>query len=130
MILDTTVLVDLLRGDAKAKERILALEGSGELLWVPTPVLFELWEGIERADRPEAERKRVVDVLDAYTVLAFERDHAAEAGALSGTLVRRGEMIDPVDAQVAGVALAEERAVLTRNTRHFARVAGLRVETY
>lgn len=122
--------MDLLRGDAKAHERIKALERDGEVLWIPTPVLFELWEGIERADRPDRERARVADVLDGYTVLAFEPEHAARAGTASGALVRRGEMIDPIDAQVAGVALAQGRAVLTRNRKRFERVAGLAVETY
>jgi len=130
VILDTTVLIDLMRGDAKARGRVAALEETGEILWVPTPVLFELWEGIERADRPEKERVKVAEVLDDYTVLAFEREHAAKAGATSGALVRRGEMIDPIDAQIAGAALSQGRPVLTRNTSHFERVAGLAVETY
>lgn len=130
MILDTTVLVDLLRGDKKAIARIEALEEAGELLWVPTPVLFELWEGIERADRPDAERRKVEEVLSAYTILSFEPKHAHRAGTLSGALVRRGEMIDPIDAQVAGTGLAEGRPVMTRNTKHFARVEGLAIETY
>lgn len=130
MILDTTLLIDLLRGDAKARSAVADLEKQGELLWIPTPALFELWEGVERADRPEKERRKISDVLDDYTVLPFDREHTARAGSLSGALVRRGEMIDPVDAQIAGVALAEGRAVLTRNAKHFHRVPGLAVETY
>lgn len=130
MILDTTVLVDIIRGDKAAREGIAAREGRGELLWVPTPVLHELWEGIERGDWPEKERQRVAAVLERYTILAFDAKHAAASGTISGALIRHGEMIDPVDAQIAGVARSESRAVLTRNVRHFKRVAGLDVETY
>lgn len=130
MILDTTILIDLLRGDKAAIAKVEALEASGEILWIPTPVVFELWEGIERSDRPEKERRKVADVLAGYTVLPFSNEHAARAGTLSGSLVRRGEMIDPVDAQIAGVALAEARPLLTRNAKHFERVAGLVVESY
>lgn len=130
MILDTTLLVDLLRGDERARDEIAMREARGEVLWVPTPVLFELWEGIERADRPDHERRRVEEVLRGYTILDFDGGHAARAGTLSGALARRGEMIDPVDAQVAGAALAEGHAVLTRNTRHYQRVAGLDVQSY
>lgn len=130
MILDTTVLVDLLRGDAKARVRVKALEEGGVLLWVPTPALFELWEGVERSDRPERERRLMSEILGLYTVLAFEANHAARAGVLSGALVRRGEMLDPIDAQIAGIALEERRPVLTRNVAHYRRVPGLEVETY
>lgn len=130
MILDTTVLVDLLRGDKGAKARVRQLEGEGAVLWVPTPAVFELWEGVERADRPEREREAVESILRAYTVLPFESRHAARAGSLSGRLVRRGEMLDPVDAEIAGMALEERLPVLTRNTKHFRRVPDLAVETY
>lgn len=130
MILDTTLLIDLLRGDEKARARVRKLEEEGALLWVPAPAVFELWEGVERADRPQEERRRVADVLEGYTELAFEPRHAEQAGSLSGRLVRHAEMIDPVDAQIAGTALQERRPVLTRNVAHFARVAGLKVETY
>lgn len=130
MIVDTSLLVDLLRSDAKARARVETLERDGALLWVPSVALFELWEGVERADRPEAERRRVADVLRRYTTLSFDADHAERAGILSGALVRRGEMLDPVDVQIAGMALHEKRPVITRNVEHFRRVPGLQVETY
>lgn len=130
MIADTTVLVDLLRGDEAAQGEVRRLESEGVLLWVPTPAVFELWEGVERADRPDEEARRIDAVLADYTVLAFERRHAARAGRLSGALLRRGTMLDPLDAQIAGMALEERFPVLTRNARHFERVPGLEVATY
>lgn len=130
MILDTSLLVDLLRGDAKAQSRVQEFEQGGNLLWLPTPALFELWEGVERADRPDEERRRIEDILRHYTVLPFEAAHAQRAGTVSGALVRRGEMLDPIDVQIAGIALEERRPVLTRNVDHFRRIGGLQVETY
>ena len=130
MIADTTLLVDLLRRDAAAREATARLEAEGVVLWIPTPAVFELWEGAERADRPEDEVRRIEAVLADYTVLALERPHAARAGRLSGAPLRRGTMIDPIDAQIAGMALEERLSVLTRNARHFERVPGLEVETY
>lgn len=130
MIVDTTLLVDLLRRDKAAIERVRALEANGTLLWIPTPAVFELWEGVERSDRPNQERERVAAVLRDYTVLSFDARHAERAGTLSGELVRRGRMLDPIDAQIAGMALEERLRVLTRNVSDYRRVAGLEVETY
>jgi tRNA(fMet)-specific endonuclease VapC len=127
---DTTVLVDLLRGTEAAQAVVRRLESEGVLLWIPTPAVFELWEGVERADRPDGEARRIEAVLGDYTVLAFERRHAARAGRVSGALLRRGTMLDPLDAQIAGMALEERVPVLTRNARHFDRVPGLKVATY
>ncbi len=130
MIADTTLLVDLLRRDAAAREATSRMESEGVVLWIPTPAIFELWEGAERADRPEEEVHRIEAVLADYTVMAFERRHAARAGRLSGALLRRGTMIDPIDAEIAGMALEERLPVLTRNVRHFERVPGLQIESY
>ncbi len=130
MILDTTVLIDLLRGDQDAVETVRQLEGDGRVLWIPSPAIFELFEGIERSDRPREERNLVEDVLGAYTLLAFEPSHARQAGLISGRLVRRGEMLDPIDAQIAGMAKAEDHPILTRNRKHFERVSGVEIEAY
>lgn len=130
MILDTTVLIDLMRGDEDAVEAVGRLETEGAVLWVPAPVLFELWEGMERADRPDEERRRIDDVLHGYTLASFDPGHAAHAGRLSGAMVRRGKMMDPLDAQIAGTALATGQPVMTRNRRDFERVDGLGVVPY
>lgn len=127
---DTTLLVDLLRRTSAAQDAVRRLEAKGVVLWIPTPAVFELWEGMERADRPDEEARGIEAVLADYTVLGFERRHAARAGRASGALLRRGTMIDPVDAQIAGMALEERIPVLTRNARHFDRVPGLETATY
>jgi predicted nucleic acid-binding protein len=130
VILDTTVLVDLLRRDDHALEKVSDLEEGGRLLWVPSPSVFELFEGIERADRPRTERTEIENVLDSYTILSFETVHARQAGRISGQLVRRGEMLDPIDVQIAGLALVEDHPVLTGNVKDFERVPDLDVVTY
>jgi tRNA(fMet)-specific endonuclease VapC len=130
MIADTCLLIDLLRGDAEAKQHVAALEGEGTIVWIPALALYELWEGVERADRPDEESRRVQDVLERYTLLPLGPDHARRAGRLSGQLIRRGQTIDDVDALIAGTALEEGLPVLTRNHKHFDRVPGLEVVPY
>lgn len=130
MIADTCFLVDLLRGVPATADVLRRMESEGTTLWVPTPALFELWEGVERGDRPHEEAAKVRKVTAGYTVLAFDVRHAEQAGRLSGDLARRGRMLEPIDAQIAGVALVEGKAVLTRNRKDFERVPGLNVVPY
>ena len=130
MIADTCVLVDLIRNDRAARQAVTRIEAEGGVLWVPTPAAFELWEGVERADRPHEEQLHVQRVLEAYTVLPFSAAHAERAGRLSGELARRGRMLEPVDVQIAGIALAEGQPVLTRNKKDFERVPGLKIVAY
>lgn len=130
MIADTCVLVDLLRGVRAARDRVAALEGGGEVLRVPTPAVYELREGVERSRNPARELFAVEDLLRDFAILPFDLRHATRAGSVSGMLSRRGQPLDDIDVLIAGMALQEQDAVLTKNLKDFDRVPGLRVETY
>lgn len=130
MIAGTTLLVDLLRRDPGARAKVERLERGTDVLWVLTPVLFELWEGVERSRKPLQEMERVQRVLEGYTLLALDPRHAVRAGRISGDLIRRGTMLDSIDAMIAGMAVEERQAVVTRNVKDFSRVPDLQVVTY
>lgn len=130
MILDTTFLVDLARRDRGAFARLDELEARGETLRVPAPAVFELSGGVERSRDPPRETRAVTEVLEGCVVLPLEPRQAMRAGRVSGALLLRGVRLDPIDALIAGIALEEDDAVLTRNLRHFRRVEDLRVEAY
>lgn len=130
MILDTTFVVDLLRGDRAALALREELEAASAPLHVPAPVLFELWEGIERARHPPREREAVEDILGDYATMPLTAEHARRAGIVSAGLLRRGIRIGEIDVLLAGIALVEDDEVLTRNARDFERIPDLRVRTY
>jgi predicted nucleic acid-binding protein len=130
MILDATFLVDLLRRDRAAVARARALEAQGETLWVPAPAVYELWNGVERADRPMEEARKLESILRDYTVIELSAAAAATAGRIAGVLARRGTILHTVDALIAGIALEEGDAVLTRNTRDFQKIAELEIVVY
>jgi len=53
MILDTNFLGALDAGDAGAKALATELESDGLPVRIPTPVVFEVFSGIEGADDPD-----------------------------------------------------------------------------
>lgn len=63
VLLDTTFIIDLMKEIPKALEKAKKLERRSEEIRIPTPVLFELWEGIEKADRSMKEEEEVLAVL-------------------------------------------------------------------
>jgi tRNA(fMet)-specific endonuclease VapC len=65
-----------------------------------------------------------------YEVLPLDYASAKAAGKLRHTLEAAGTPIGLVDQLIAGIALANDLTVVTRNTREFARVPGLRVENW
>ena len=129
MILDTTFLVDVLRGDESVADRLARLDEEGTA-FVSAITIMELAEGIRRADASDSEREAVEGMLEDVTELPFDRDCGLLAGQLNADLANAGEPIDETDVMIAATALVHGHAVLTRNRKHFERVEGLSVETY
>ena len=127
MILDTTVLIDLMKADINAINKIKELK---ERKLVTTPTIFELWSGITKSNKPEQEKRKELEILDSQLILNLVRKSAEEAGKISGTLIKEGETIDTEDSMIAGIAKVHNESILTRNVDHFNRIRDIKIETY
>jgi len=130
MIQDTSFLVDVLRGDPDALEVLELVERANRPEKVASITSLELYEGVRRSQKPEAEKRTVLDVLDSKHVIPADHGIMRRAGELSGQLIDDGHRIDREDCIIAATAIQENDAVLTRNVAHFDRIANLDVETY
>lgn len=63
-------------------------------------------------------------------VLPLDYPSAEAAGLLRSSLESKGNLIGSYDLLIAGIAIAHNLTAITRNTREFARVPGLRVENW
>ena len=62
-----------------------------------------------------------------HRILPFTHAAAVRAADIWADLKQRGQLIGEMDVLIAGVALSDGLAVVSRNTRHFGRIAGLTV---
>lgn len=124
--LDTSVLVDLMRGRtprlALAYER--ARESERPMVISPV-VLHELVSGALTSTRPERELARIEQLVMPLTLAELTPDDAFVTGRLRAELRAGGRPIGDLDTLIAGQALARGWAVVTGNLRHFAMVEGL-----
>ncbi len=130
MILDTSFILDLWGGQPDAVRKAGQIDERGEPIYIPTPVLYELWEGVARSERPQAEAAKVVDFAGGHDLLPFSEADAREAGLLSGRLSRSGRMMGTVDVQIAGMAKARGQTLLATDRRFRDLAAEIRVEKY
>ena len=130
MILDTSFVIDLMRGAKKAVEKLEEFERSGEAIYLTAPTIYELFLGIALSRASDSEKQRVEEVLREQVVLPLDEDAARAAGELQGELMREGVPIDPLDALIAGIAVARGERVATRNVKHFSRVRGVEIVGY
>ncbi|MBI4182147.1 MAG: PIN domain-containing protein [Candidatus Aenigmarchaeota archaeon] len=130
MILDTSFLIDLMRGDMTAVRKLDDLEERRTSMNITAPTLFELWSGFRRSRLPEVERQHIESVLAIGVLWPLDVEAAVRGGLVDGLLLAQGKGIEPVDAMIAGIALCRGEPVITRNADHFSRVEGLQVEQY
>lgn len=129
-LMDTTFLIDLMSGRERAVDLLEDLEREGEPVAIAATTLAEFFRGLATVELSAAEKRRVADVAKGRPVLPLDAAAAERAGQIDAELWARGEPIDPEDAAVAGIALANDQVLLTRRAREFGRVPGLRTRPY
>lgn len=126
-LLDTDTVSFALRGEGKVAETILAHRPSE--LAMSALTLAELRFGAEKR-----KSKKLHDLIrifaESVRVLSFDSAAAEAFGKLSAQLARRGTPIGLIDTMIAAHALSSERVLVTNNTRHFQRVAGLTIDNW
>ena len=127
-LLDTSTLVDFLRGDANTVAAMRRADVSD--LVTSTLVVEELFAGTALARDSHTELFRVDSLLRPLRVLPFDQKSARAAGLLRMMLQKQGTPIGNSDRMIAATAIAHDASVVTSNVREFARVPGLIVEDW
>lgn len=131
MLLDTSFLIDLLRGDdQKALERAKILDEQLESKGVAPITIMELWRGAMQSVKHEKEKKKVDALISSLFQYPFQIKEAKQSGEIEAALIKKGQMIDLEDIMIAGVAMIHNEPILTRNDKHFSRISGLGIEVY
>ena len=129
MILETSFVVDFLKGDEDAVSKMQSLIDEDVPYEITTPTIFELWGGLVNLEKPEKEQQRITSLLGGIVIFPLDEESAKIAGNVDGQLVKRGLKIDTEDSMIAGIAIKNNKKVLTRD-KHFDRIEGLKVEEY
>ena len=114
LMLDSTFLIDHLRGNPDAIDRFTSMFASGDEPLVNAVVVCEVASGL----RPEHERA-LVGILVAIEFVQAGQQAARDAGAWRLAAQRRGVSLGLADALIAAEAHHMGAAVLTRNVRDF-----------
>ena len=130
MIADTTFIIDIMRNDPQAIKKAQEIEQKNTPLIITAPTVFELSVGIALSKKPQQEKASIHEVLESLPFQPLDYESSQEAGQIYGDKQKAGEMIDPQDAMIAGIAKINREIVLTRNQRHFQGIQGVTTETY
>ncbi|MBD3159896.1 MAG: PIN domain-containing protein [Candidatus Lokiarchaeota archaeon] len=130
LIADSSFVIDLMREHEEALKKLAEIRENNRLQYIASPTVMELAVGVALADLPTQEQEKIDDILTGFQVIPLDTDCAWRAGIETGILRKNGKITDPIDGQIAGIALQNEEPIVTRNLKHFELFEGLQVETY
>ena len=109
--IDTSVIIDFLAGDEKIVSLIRELTAKNEIK-TTTITEYELLKHKTELKREVAEK-----FLSAIIVCPFDRASARKAALLFEKLSKAGKMINENDLLIAGISLANDELLLTRDQK-------------
>ncbi|MBI3027223.1 PIN domain-containing protein [Candidatus Woesearchaeota archaeon] len=127
--LDTTFLVDLLRGKKEISDLKEELSKSEPILAVAAPSIMELWAGACLAKASAAEKEKISELLESLEILNLDEKSAKEAGEIEAGLIGEGQIIETEDVMIAAIAKVHGEKIVTRDS-HYTKIHGLNVLKY
>ncbi len=128
-MLDANICIHAMKGDSLAIRRHLIGRKSGDVL-ISSIVVAELWTGVMKSQQRHRNEQALTDFLRFAEVLDWPATASRIYGELRARLEAKGRPIGAMDMLIAAHAIHEQAILITRNRREFARVEGLKVESW
>lgn len=126
-LLDTGIAQDFIKNRHGVREKVDGERHRGNRIGICTPVLGELWAGVEWSTSRDQNLRRMRNALSRLTVWPYDNDAAAGFGRLFAELRRIGRPMQQVDIQIAAIALQLNDCVVVSSDSDLAAIPGLTV---
>lgn len=120
LLLDTTVLIDVLRAHKDRRALLAELVAGGHILATAAMNVGEVYAGM----RP-GEEERTEALLANLEIVPMTADTARRAGKLRREWARKGQTFSLPDMIVAATAIEQGAVLMTDNRKHFRHIPGL-----
>jgi hypothetical protein len=121
VVVDTSILIDHLRGDRRARDLLARGFDSGQPVAGSVLTRVEVLAGMRSGEEAATER-----LLDLIVWVPVDEPLADRAGELGRRYLRSHPGVDPVDLIVAATVEVLGGELWTRNLKHFPMIPGLR----
>ena len=126
-VLDTNVWSDISRGVGRAGRKLSSTPQARVL--IPALSIYELRRLPARSPAKQALERFIDQVLSNYEVAHVDRAAAEAAARLANVMAAKGRQIHHLDTLIAGIAIARNAVLVTRD-KDFKGVASLRTESW
>ena len=127
ILLDTDVCVELLKGNKRILQRRDACEDS---VGVSFMTVAELYFGAEKSLDPAKNQEVIEKLLLTVEVVHTNLSILKRFGQIKAELQKQGVPLADADILIGSAAIETSEKLITGNTKHFDRIAGLTLEDW
>ena len=126
-ILDTTFLIDVIRG----KKETIPIINSMEHLFTTQINMYEVIRGFFLKNSASSDIYKIIELFESIKLLALDDNSIIKSAEISSNLAKKGKYIPHNDCLIAGIAITNGiTTIVTRDAEHFKRISGIEVEGY
>lgn len=128
--LDTSFLVDLIRGNREAVRLLDNFTLKKESIAITSPSIMEVISGASMDKSARQEKEKIFNILSSLRILDLGKIEATRAGEIHAELVMEGNTIGEIDVMIAAICLENKETLVTKNKKHFEKIRNLKVQSY
>ena len=121
-IFDTSIIIDALRQNKKARELFAVFDNSDDRLFISSITGFELFSG--KSSKDTKQKDRINKLLGYFTEVDLNWKISKLAGEIYRDKIKELEVPDYI---IAATALEIGAQVVTLNQKHFQKIPGLSI---
>jgi len=126
--LDTSVVVDFLRGNRHIIDKITKLVEE-EKVFLTSITLCELFKGVYLSNKVEKELEIVENFIKSVGFLYHDSDSCKYFGEVFAKLHKNGKMTNEFDLMIASIVKVNNMVLVTMDKRHFENL-GVKLEIW
>ena len=127
ILLDTDICIELLKGNKRILQRRDQYDGPVGVCFM---TIAELYYGAEKSRDPSKNIDTIEKLLITLEIVHTDIAVLKRFGIIKAHLQKQGEPIADADILIASATLEKAERLITGNTKHFERIAGLALENW
>ena len=127
ILLDSDICIELLKGNKRILQRRDQYDGPVGVCFM---TIAELYYGAEKSRDPSKNMDTIEKLLITLEIVHTDIAILKRFGMIKAHLQKQGEPIADADILIASATLEKAERLITGNTRHFERIAGLALENW
>ena len=127
ILLDTDICIELLKGNKRILQRRDQYDGPVGVCFM---TIAELYYGAEKSKDPSKNMDTIEKLLITLEIVHTDIAILKRFGMIKAQLQKQGEPIADADILIASATLEKAERLITGNTKHFERIAGLALENW